>query len=166
MLLLLLLLLLPVTQTTSHLPLSKCHIAHSFLLSLFQYRRYNIFLHLFWKNFCSSFFLSRGFKCQQEMFLLNPSVSPHHAVPLGRGISSEKRKPLPHYAANFRHKEKMFAKVLAHIPSACSGTLHSLGSHGFRSGDFGYLSELKETIYNVYSENFKSVLSKSGIGCE
>lgn len=53
---------------------------------------------------------SWGFKCQYEIFLLISSVSPHHVVPQGWGISSEKRKPLPHYAANFRNQEKMFGK--------------------------------------------------------
>lgn len=45
-----------------------------------------------------------------RFFLLILSVSPHRLVPLGRRISSAKRKPLPHYAANFRHQEKMFGK--------------------------------------------------------
>lgn len=61
----------------------------------------------FWIFF---FFFPEAIGVNREMFLLNSSVSPHHVVPLGRGISLEKRKPLPHYAANFRHREKMFAK--------------------------------------------------------
>lgn len=69
---------------------------------------------------------SWGLKCQHEMFLLIWSVSPHHVVPPGRGISSEKRKPLPHYAANFRHQEKMFGKFWPGFQALRSGTLCSL----------------------------------------
>lgn len=97
---------------------------------------------------------SWGLKCQHEMFLLIWSVSPHHVVPLGWGISSEKRKPLPHYAANFRHQEKMFGKFWPRFQVLWSGTLHSL-LPWVEQGWFWNLSELKETIYNIYSGTSK-----------
>lgn len=93
-------------------------------------------------------------KCWCEIFLLILSVSPDHAVPLGWGISTEKRKPLPHYAANFRHQEKMFGnswprfQVLEWYP-LCSQF------PWVKKGWFWYLSKLKETIYNIYNGTSK-----------
>lgn len=55
-------------------------------------------------------FRPRAVSVSERFSLLILSVSPHRLVPLGRRISSAKRKPLPHYAANFRHQEKMFGK--------------------------------------------------------
>lgn len=81
-------------------------------------------------------------------FLLILSVSPHRVLPLGRGISWEKRKPLPHYAANFRHQEKMFGKSWPRFQLL---ELHRLTIPTGEAGWFWFLSELKETIYNIYS---------------
>lgn len=78
--------------------------------------------------------LSWGLKCWCEIFLLILSVSPHHAVPQGWGISSEKRKPLPHYAANFRHQEKMFGNSWPRFQML---EWYPLYSHGWSRGDFG-----------------------------
>lgn len=55
-------------------------------------------------------FRPRAVSVSARFLLLILSVSPHRLIPLGRRISSAKRKPLPHYAANFRHQEKMFGK--------------------------------------------------------
>lgn len=97
---------------------------------------------------------SWGLKCQCEIFLLISSVSPHHAVPQGWGISSEKRKPLPHYAANFRHQEKMFGNFWPRFQVLEWYPLCSLVPW-VKQGWFWYLSKLKETIYNIYSGTSK-----------
>lgn len=97
---------------------------------------------------------SWGLKCQCEIFLLILSVSPHHAVPQGWGISSEKRKPLPHYAANFRHQEKMFGNFWPKFQVLEWYPLCSLFPW-VKQGWFWYLSKLKETIYNIYSGTSK-----------
>lgn len=47
-------------------------------------------------------------KCQSDVFLFIFSASPHHVFPQGQSISSEKKKTLPHYMANFRHQKNMF----------------------------------------------------------
>lgn len=100
-----------------------------------------------------------GLKCQCEIFLLISSVSPHHAVPQGQGISSEKRKPLPHYAANFRHQEKMFGNFWPRFQ-----VLPALLS--IPRGEAGVILVLEQAQRNNLQHiqwNFKSVLSESGI---
>lgn len=140
-------------KNTTHLPLSRRHFAIGILLDLNTDNIHFFHLMALEPILIFFFFFSWGLKCQHEMFLLNLSVSPHHVVPLGQGISSEKRKPLPHYAANFRHQEKMFAKFWPtfQVLEWYSPLSAPMGYAGW----FRYLSELKETICNIYSGTSK-----------
>lgn len=99
--------------------------------------------------------LSFGLKCQQEICLLILSVSPHPAVPKERSISSEKRKPLPHYVAYFRHQEEMFGNFFGPESQVLERDALCSRLPWVKPGWFWCLSELKDTIYNIYSGTSK-----------
>lgn len=94
------------------------------------------------------------------------TASPSHALPQEWGISFEKRKPLPHYVANFSHQEKMFGRFWPRIQMLEGYPLYL--PFPWVKRRYNLVVELqaqRNSVQHIHRK-FKSVLSEPGIKCE